>query len=417
MVRARGCVAIAGMVALACGQTSQEPRSVPLPTPSGAGNGGAAATGGHAALPTGGAGAASASAAGGSSSGAGMAGTRAGGGATTAGSGGDVGVGGIGSSAEPNDPNAVKPTPGCGHAVTQATGEFVMYTLPTAGEKAPNCADRLVNGGLVCGPWTLERTYFLWLPPGYDKDKAYPIVFQGPGCGGEGTSVYSLSPTNDEVGVGVDGSVIRVGLRPPPNSIGHGTVPNQGCFDDREGDDSVDMVFYETLVDKLRGELCFDQNRIYVSGNSSGSWLANELACKYAGNEQGYAIRAVATNTGGLPIEPQYSPTCTDAALAGVWVYEVDDSIGPIPNKYAIKRAMHVNGCPSSDYDEAFLSKQFEPFPIGGGNPDDTCKRLTGCRDAGPLVVCALPGVGHGSHDAVANAAFATLFKALAAKP
>ena len=36
--------------------------------------------------------------------------------------------------------------------------------------------------------------------------------------------------------------VVRVGLTPAPNSIGHGTNENQGCFDDKEGDDSVDWV-------------------------------------------------------------------------------------------------------------------------------------------------------------------------------
>jgi hypothetical protein len=198
--------------------------------------------------------------------------------------------------------------------------------------------------------------------------------------------------------------VIRIGLTPPPNAIVHSTNPNQGCFDDKEGDDSVDFVLYENLRDSLKTELCYDDNRVFAGGNSSGAYLGNELGCKYAGNTQGYAIRGVLANTGGLPSQPQYEPTCTNKPMAGMWIHETLDSTQPFSgNVFAINRAMVVNGCTASDYSTA----SFQNFPIAGV-ADNTCKQILGCPAIYPLVVCAIPGTNHASHDAIANPGFST---------
>ena len=50
-------------------------------------------------------------------------------------------------------------------------------------------------------------------------------------------------------------------------------------------------------------------------------------------------------------------------------------------------------------------------FPIGGGNADTVCKKITGCPAKYPLVVCLLPGNAHQSHTSVANPAFVTFLK------
>jgi hypothetical protein len=74
-------------------------------------------------------------------------------------------------------------------------------------------------------------------------------------------------------------------------------------------------------------------------------------------------------------------------------------------NKFAIARAMKVNGCTiGNSFDTAML----ENFPIGGGKADDTCKKIKGCPDIYPLVVCQLPNTGHASHGDVTNPGFAT---------
>ncbi len=301
-----------------------------------------------------------------------------------------------------NDITKIVPTAGCGKAPAEGVAGMTMeYTIQTMGQKPADCADQ------TCGAWAYERHYFITLPSGYDMNKAYPLVLEGPGCGGSGFDVYPLDNN-------ADNTVIRVGITPPPDDIGHATNPGQGCFDDKEGDDSVDWVLYENLHDKLSVELCFDKNRVFSVGNSSGSWFSNELGCKYAGDPM-RPVRGIMPNTGGLPDQPQYKPTCTDKPMAGMWIHETNDGTNPFTgNKYAIARAMKVNSCTIGD---SYDNTMFEDYPIGGGKPADTCKRIKGCDPLYPLVICELPGDGHGSHDDTANPGFSTFIKSFSAAP
>jgi poly(3-hydroxybutyrate) depolymerase len=322
-------------------------------------------------------------------------GTGAGG---MSGGGGQTASGGSGGAASSGgDVTKVVKTTGCG----LEPGPTGTQMLQTMGTKPTGCADS------KCGAWSYSREYTVFLPATYDKTKAYPLVFEGPGCGGN-SKAESLYQFADDF----KNSVIHVGIKPPPNDIGHATNPGQGCFDDKEGDDSVDWVFYENLYDKLTGEFCIDKNRVFSVGNSSGSWFSNELGCKYAGDAT-RPVRGVLPNTGGLPDQPQFEPTCTTAPMAGMWVHEIDDMENKFTgNKFAIARAMKVNKCTmGTDYDSATLVN----YPIGGGNPDDTCKKIAGCPDLYPLVVCALPGKQHASHPNVAQPGFATFIKQFSA--
>ena len=208
----------------------------------------------------------------------------------------------------------------------------------------------------MCGAWSYQRDYFVWLPAGYDGTKAYPLVFQGPGCGAGGANVVPLGDAGAQV--------IRVGLTPPPNDIQRVVYPGQGCFDDDDGDSSVDWVFYEHLYDRLAAQLCFDRNRVFASGNQGGGRFADALGCKYAG-DAARPIRGVLVDGGGLPAEALYAPTCTTKPMAGFWVVKTATGAEPLAaSKRAISRAMTVNGCTAAPtYDDA----TFEDFPIANG--------------------------------------------------
>jgi len=384
----------AGLLAALCGCTSESgdppPNYVPpaggSTSAGGGGAGGGGAGGGAGGVaPQGGTGGVA------PQGGTGGGGGNAGGAAGTAGTGGDGGGAGAG------DITAVRPTMGCTMAppVDLEQGNFTERHMEVSGTKDPDSTDTNIDG-----PWTMDRQYFVRLPNGYDNTKAYPMILQGPGCGGDGRAVYPLGDIADQV--------IKVGFTPPdPGIVGHVEAPGGGCFDDKEGDDSVDWPFYEAVWDLLASELCFDQNRVFASGNSSGAWWGNELACKYAGDPN-YPMRGIGVNTGGLPTDPTRVPTCNNNPFSGMWIHETNDGTNPFTgNKVAIARAMSVNGCTiGTNYDDT----SFENYPIGGGNPDDTCRKIQGCPDLFPLVVCELPGNGHGSHDNVANPGFSTFF-------
>jgi poly(3-hydroxybutyrate) depolymerase len=295
------------------------------------------------------------------------------------------------------DSTHVAPTSGCGMPVPLAVGVTVRATIQTMGTKAPDCADS------KCGAWAYEREYFVRLPPGYDNTTPLPLVLQGTGCGGTGKNIYQLDPD-------VAMASIMVGLTPPPNDIGHSTNLNQLCYDDREGDDSVEFVFYEALHDQLAAELCFDRNRVFAAGRGSGGWLANELGCKYAGDPT-RPVRAVLSDNGGFPTEPKYTPTCTGTPVAGIWMYAALDPAVVGPASVAISRAATVNGCQVGGVGSTLHGCTVEDFPIGGGNADSTCVRLLGCAAPVPVVVCSLPLGNQSGHDAVAVPGFSTLIR------
>lgn len=385
-----------GLGLAGCGQTEQEnPLLHPPPDVAGSAGGLAPAAGGA------------------GSDGAGLGGT----GPSASGASGSAGSSGSGSSgasgASPIEPSAPLDTPPTTVARSNGCGKpyegqpRTKITIQTSGVKAPDCADKRQNGTPVCGAWSVARDYYVNLPINYDPTKAYSLMFEAPGCGGNGTNLYQLSSSDNS-------EVIRVGLSPGPNSTGHGTNPEQGCFDDKEGDDSIDWVFYENVYDKLNAELCFDRNRVFAGGNSSGAWFANELGCKYAGDPV-RPVRGVLPNMGGLPTEPRYVPTCSKAPLAGIWIHEVTSQTTPFSSaKVAIQRAMSVAPCEGgASYDNA----TFKSFPIGGNNADDACKLIVGCNPLYPLVVCAMPGVGRGVGDNVVVPGWSTFLKLFVTPP
>lgn len=372
---------------LACGETERN-EPPPFPVQSGSSSGGQATSG---------------------------AGAAQGGGATaSAGQGGAaVSAAGAGGSVAEAAP---KPTPvtapitdvvksaGCGKPYTGAMSSPI--TLQTMGVKAADCADKL-NDQPVCGPWRAARTYNVFLPAFYDPEKPYSLVIVAPGCGGTGSSI----PTVDS---NVSNTIIRVGVAPGPNDLGHGTNPNQGCFDNREGDDSIDWVMYEQLYDRLNADLCFDRNRLFVGGISSGAWFASELGCKYAGDAL-RPVRAILPNGGALPTDKASVPACTSSPLAGMWIHQVDSVTTPFAGaKVAIERSMALNACANgTSYDSA----PSELFPIGGGKPDDTCQRISGCNPLFPIVVCPLPGPAQTINEDVMQPGWATFIKMFQAPP
>lgn len=381
-------------LALGCGQTRGTTPAAPAPPSAGSASGGAAGAG---ALGSGAGGAADHG-----SSGEGGDATPQGGSAEPSGSSGSGGSSGAwnpggassGGPPEPDDPLAAWPSAGCGRAPEQQLGAFVRYEVQTSGAKAADATGEP-------GGWSYAREYFVSLPQPYEPSKAYPLVLEGPGCGGNGTNVYALR---------ADGGLIRVGLSPPPDAINHADYPGLHCFDDAEGDDSVDWPFYEAVMNQLNARVCYDRRRVWAAGTSSGALFANELACKYAGNRAGYSIRGVVT-LGGIPTNPASMPTCSGQPLAGIWIGDVDNQSRPfVQVASAVTRAMQVNSCTGGTrYDDAL----YDEFPLPGLSPT-TCKQVVGCPATYPVVVCPTPGTGRSSHEEIAVPGFAKLVQLLA---
>lgn len=268
------------------------------------------------------------------------------------GGGTDAGSGGVSA-----DPFAELPSPGCGSeppdpdAIGSPSDAYSIATTTTEGE--------------------IERTYYVELPEDYDKDTAYRVVYTGRGCGGDdGRS--GIWHYNDE------GPIIQIYLEAEPGFSGN------NCFDDHGGDESIEFDYFEKVHEAVRQSLCIDERRVFASGSSSGSWLSNLLACKYAGD----ILRGTATHTGGLP-----DGDCNDQPFAGLWLHDLNDP----SNNYqgtvdAIERAIEVNGC-----DTTFDAER-DPYVVQGatGDQSDSCEMFRGCPDEYPIVLCTLNGTAHG---------------------
>ena len=283
---------------------------------------------------------------------------------------------------------------GCGLDAT-GVAQVTKYTLATSGTKAADATGEP-------GPWSLEREYVIFLPAGYDSNRHYPLLLEAASCDSLGANVYPLPDLTD---------FIRVGLSTPPQLIDNTLVQGRTCFDVAEGDDSIDVAFYEALLDKLQTQVCYDPELVFAAGNNSGGRLATELGCKYAGNADGRAIRGTAAHSGGLPTDAAAQlPTCSNAPVAGMWTWRIDDAEGDLPQiKAAIKRTMAVNGCTQgTDYDTA----SFDVIPIAGP-PGSSCRKMLGCPAQYPIVTCELPLVADRINREIINPAFAAFFDGL----
>jgi poly(3-hydroxybutyrate) depolymerase len=243
------------------------------------------------------------------------------------------------------DADAVTPpSPGCGLATAIAPAAWTERTI-TVG--------------------AAERTYFVWLPAGYDPERPYPVVYQLHGCSSSATREDNNVPVQRESGA----DAIHVRGR-----------ASGDCWD--AAADGPDVAFFDAMVADVEATLCADPGRRFVTGYSSGSFMAHRLACI-----RGARLRAVATIAGG-----QAGGACTGNVAALLIHDDTDGTVGIDASIAARDDHRTRNGC---DPDAATTA--FEPAP---------CVAYAGCDPRLPVVWCATTGLGHARQDELAAPAF-----------
>jgi polyhydroxybutyrate depolymerase len=297
--------------------------------------------------------------------------------AGTGGSSSDADASGDGAPAGPGwggiagvrDMSPVNATPGCGSEPGQALGSWVLSRIMMT--------PKPVRG-------TGNREYYIKLPTNYDNKKPYRLIFVAPGCTGKGNNMFDFTSA-----AGTEG-VIQIGLNPEPG------VWLQECFDDKKTD-SIEYQFFETLLDLASKKLCFDQNRVFITGHSSGGWLSNQMGCTYGAK----LIRAIAPSSGGLAIGDGMAPRCTELPTPGIWSNNENDNPGA--NERAMGRALKVNGCKGTFADSPRAPWMGEQF----------CEQFTTCPKEFPIVYCHPPTGGHLGNLGVQPARSWKFFKSL----
>jgi predicted esterase len=299
-------------------------------------SGGNTATGGSTQQGTGG----GPSASGGAASG----GRTATGGAAMGGRGGSA----AGSGGAAGGASGMKNSAGCGTTTTQALNKWVESMVTSGGSSRP---------------------YSVRLPTGYSASRAYPVIVLLHGCGGGTNNVPMENAT------GTDAILVR----------GTGSAADT-CW--TTAANSADITFFDAMVADTKARFCADENRFFVVGYSSGSWLANQLTCIRSS-----VLRGAATVTGG-----ESAGSGCKGPVSRIFIHDKDDTTNVISgSEKARDRQLTQNGC-----DKSMQPVAQDPSP---------CVGYPGCPAEYPVVWCATSGQMHNRQDSFAPSTFWNFFK------
>lgn len=354
---------------------------------------------------------------------------QAGGGGTGSGSGGRGSIlptedGGAADAAGPTDPNSVWRSSGCGKSLppeqvetipgsrTGYTEWHVQQTGATLGANDPNIAG--------------DRQFFVRVPSDYDPSFPYRVVYIGHGCGTIHGGKTSTDPFFDE-SRGGDEQAVYVGLSVPDNAA------NPGCYDNNHGEMSQEWEAFDLIHTFVEKTYCVDNNRIFVTGYSTGGWLANMWSCYFggtgapldapdvaAGRKQRkfapkWPVRGGARMSGSLP--PNQPVPCNGPS-AGIWLHDALDKSNLLAtNIAALNLALQTNGC-QGNYEDGPKEPWAPAEQIEGLH--GVCQQYTGCPTEVsknyPLVFCTTSGFGH-ADQASSIPAFTAFFDLMNPQP
>jgi polyhydroxybutyrate depolymerase len=197
----------------------------------------------------------------------------------------------------------------------------------------------------------VTRAFILDVPTGYDKNRAYPVVFSWHGMGVSAASFHNY--VNISAQVGADGFVVT------PDTEAGGT---SGSWDSTK-----DPQLFDAIVKMLEENYCIDPHRIFAAGHSMGGFFTNVLGCA-----RGNVLRGIAPLSGGPP-----SGTCT--GKLGVWITQgKSDTAVTVTTGQAVRDFWVKNsGCDGTS------STPVDPSP---------CVEYAGCSAGFPVRYCEYDG-------------------------
>jgi poly(3-hydroxybutyrate) depolymerase len=138
---------------------------------------------------------------------------------------------------------------------------------------------------------TMERTYYLHVPPGAGAHAPVPLLVSLHGFGASGATHDAITGWSAFADAQARaGAPFIVAL---PNGL------NSAWF---WGIDSYEVSFIFDVIAGIRGSGCVDDAAVYVDGWSAGGYMAQRMAC--VGEGQGVTLAAVHSYAGGDPAVP-----------------------------------------------------------------------------------------------------------------
>lgn len=200
------------------------------------------------------------------------------------------------------------------------------------------------------------RKYRFFVPSGYAKDQAYPVVYVMHGLGADSLKMSQFIKMQEYT----QGKAIVVF----PDAAG-GTWDVKG---------SSDLEFFDAMSEQVNAAACTNPARVYVEGFSLGAYVTNYLGCK-----RGAKIRGIAAADGGFPGDPA---GC--AEIPALIYHKTQDDNEVVANgKAARDKWKSINGC--GDETEKYGSL--------------ACVSYGGCKAGTSLVWCEDGNVTKYAHD------------------
>jgi hypothetical protein len=262
-------------------------------------------------------------------------------------------------------------TLGCGMAPTQALGSYAEYHISITGPDLDTNSQ----------PKVRDRTYYVRLPMNYDPVLPYPVVYLGPGCGGNAATdvlrLYAFS-MND---------AILVAVMPLPEF--------GACFD--ETMNSVEFPYFDAVHRTIEASFCVDPTRQFYAGFSTGARLGYMLDCAFPD-----VLRATASIQGGLPA----LPPCKKNPIAMFTLSDTTETGNPYSQAVqATQRVFAQNGCTGtfmSPMPPAGCGTSCTPYdpmatPLMANTPN--CVKYVGCPTNYPIIFCSTSNAGQVSFE------------------
>lgn len=238
---------------------------------------------------------------------------------------------------------------------------------------------------------TLDREYIVYVPRGYDAEKAWPVVLAFHGGGSNARQMMSFCGLNEKA----DQAGFLV-VYPQ----GRGRVENTGtwnagnCCGYAQRRNVDDVAFARTLLDELSRLAKIDEKRIYATGMSNGAMMSYLLASELADR-----IAAIAPVAG-----PMGTETCNPSRPVPVLHFHgTNDDFAPFEggrgkrsitktNFYSVEHSISnwtkVNGCPGEP--------TVVDLPNTANDGMSVTKKTYGpAKDGSEVVLVVIHGGGH----------------------
>lgn len=243
----------------------------------------------------------------------------------------------------------------------------VAFGTPILAARSAGCGKTPTLTGTGAHTLTIggrARQYFLKMPPEYDNEHAYKVIF----------TLHALGGTASQVVAGQGGYLPWYGL---PALDGNNTaiyLAPDGTNNGWANTGGADLAFLEAVLAGVEADLCVDTAHRYSTGFSYGGAMSYALACARPD-----AVRAVAVLSGG-PMSG-----CVGGTQPVAWYNQhgVSDQVLPVAlGRQMRDQFVRNNGCDAAPN---------VPEPARGSGAHVKTV-YTGCRPGYPVTFVAFDG-------------------------